>query len=202
MDDQVTCSSSPSGTPIITCPSEAQPTIDVETDFSTQQAIINPGYLTTPIGQNQWQNIFSGFVDPKVKGQTSGFSEFVAVDLGATNPQGPAKFEIIDPQLPRNIVLGHGSIPVLIRLTSVADGSPISDAEASISVVMIADANGNPIQQTVLSAINAFQQTGGRGHYRFNLDTSKYGLGTYSVTIYGDAFPAYQGQFKITHGPR
>ncbi len=202
VDDQVTCSSSPSGTPIITCPSEAQATINVETDFSTQQAIVNPAYLTTPIGQNQWQNIFTGFVDPKVKGQTSGFSEFVAVDLGATNPQGLAKFQILDPQLPRNIVLGHGSIPVLIRLTSVADGSPISDAEASISVVMIADANGNPVQQTVLSAINAFQQAGRKGHYRFNLNTSGYGLGTYGVTIYGNAFAAYQGQFKITHGPR
>jgi YVTN family beta-propeller protein len=199
VDDQVTCSSSPSGTPIITCPSVAQPTINVETDFSTQQAIVNPGYLTTPIGQNAWQNIFTGFVDPKVKGQTSGFSEFVAVDLGATNPQGLAKFQIIDPQLPRNIVYGHGSIPVLIRLTSVANGSPISDAEASISVVMIADANGNPTQQTVLSAINAFRQTGGKGHYRFNLDTSNYAVGTYSMTIYGNAFPAYQGRFKITH---
>ncbi len=196
VDFQVTCSDN-NGNPIA-CPSEPQPTIAVETGFSSQQAITNPGYLTTPIGQNLWQNIFTGFVDPKVKGMTSGFSEFVAVDLGATNPQGLAKFEIIEPRLPRNIVYGHESIPVLIGLTSVADGSAITDAEVSISVVMIADAHGNPTQQEVLSAINAFRQTGRRGHYRFNLDTSNYALGTYSMTIYGNAFPAYQGQFKIT----
>ena len=198
VDDQVTCSNSPSGTPIITCPSEAQPSIDVQTDFTTQQAIINPGYLTTPIGQNLWQNIFTGYSDPKIKGQTSGFSEFVAVDLGATNPQGLAQFEIIDPQLPRDIVYGHENIPVVIRLTSVANGSAITDAQVSISVVMIADAHGNPTQQVVLSEINAFRQTGPRGYYRFNLDTSNYALGTYNMTIYGNAFPAYQGQFKIT----
>jgi hypothetical protein len=63
---------------------------------------------------------------------------------------------------------------------------------------MIADANGNPTQQVVLSELDAFSQTGPRGHYRFNLDTANYAPGTYSMTIYGNAFPAYQGQFKIT----
>jgi len=122
----------------------------------------------------------------------------VAVDLGATNPQGLAQFEIIEPRLPTDIVYGHENVPVVIRLTSVANGSPITDAQASISVVMIADANGNPTQQVVLSENDAFTQTGERGHYRFNLDPSNYALGTYNMTIYGNAFPAYQGQFKIT----
>jgi YVTN family beta-propeller protein/probable HAF family extracellular repeat protein len=196
VDFQVSCSDN-SGDPTA-CPSEAGPTIAVQTGFSTSQAIVNPGYLTTPIGQNLWMNIFTGFVDPTVKGKTTGFSEFVAVDLGAANLQGLAQFEIIDPQLPRDIVYGHENIPVLIRLTSVANGSPINDAQVSISVVMIADAQGNPTQQVVLSELDAFLQTGPRGHYRFNLDTSDYALGTYSMTIYGNAFPAYEGQFKIT----
>ncbi len=79
VDDQVTCSES--GSPI-TCPSEPTPTIAVQTNFSTSQAIVNPGYLTTPIGENEWQNIFTGFSDPSVRGKTAGFSEFVAVALG------------------------------------------------------------------------------------------------------------------------
>jgi hypothetical protein len=78
VDDQVTCSES--GSPI-TCPSEATPTIAVQTGFSTSQAITNAGYLTTPIGKNEWQNIFTGFSDPTVRGKTNVFSEFVAVDL-------------------------------------------------------------------------------------------------------------------------
>ncbi len=196
VDDQVTCSSSPSGTPIITCPSEAQPTINVETDFSTQQAIVNPGYLTTPIGQNQWQNIFTGFADPKVKGQTSGFSEFVAVDLGATNPQGLAQFQLLHPRFPRKYPSGR-DILIAIRLTSVANGGPINDARVGISVVMVADVNGNPTQNVILSRKNGFKQIGPRGLYRFELHASKYAAGTYNVTIYGNAFPAFEGQFKI-----
>ncbi len=200
IDDEVTCSSSPTGTPLIDCPNTGQSNlIDVETDFSTQQAIVNPGYLTTPIGQNNFTNIFTGFSDPKIKGQTSGFSEFLAVDLGGTNPQGMAQLEIIHPRLSkeRHIVFGHENIPVVIRLTSIANGSAVTDAEVSISVVMIADAHGNPVQQTVLSAINAFEQTGAKGIYKYNLDTADYALGTYTLTIYGNAFPAYEGQFKI-----
>ena len=113
VDYQVTCSDN-SGNPIA-CPSEAQPTIAVQTGFSTSQAITNPGYLTTPIGQNRWKNIFTAYADPTVKGRTSGFSEFVAVTLGATNPQGLAKLKIIRPVLPRNYYHGQ-KIPVAIQI--------------------------------------------------------------------------------------
>ncbi len=196
VDYQVKCSDN-NGNPIA-CPSEAEPIIAVQTGFSPTQAIINPGYLTTPIGQNLWKNIFTGYADPTVKGRTSGFSEFVAVTLGATNPQGLARFKIIRPVLPRNYYHGK-KIPVAIRLTSVANGKPITDAKVSISVVMIADANGNPTQQVVLSKRNAFKRTGDRGIYTINIWAGNYAVGTYIVTIYGNAFPAYQGQFKILH---
>lgn len=193
VDDQVTCSENGSS---ISCPSEAQPTIAVQTNFTTAQSITNPGYLTTPIGQNEWQNIFTGFADPTVKGKTKGFSEFVAVDLGATNAQGPAKLKILYPQFPTSY--RHGFIlPILIQLTSVANGTPITDAQASISVVMIADANGNPAQQLVLSRADVFKQIGTTGAYIYALVDIHYAPGTYAVTIYGNAFPAYQLQFKI-----
>ncbi len=193
IDDQVTCSDN-NGHPIA-CPSETEPTIALQTSFKTSQAIINPGYLTTPIGQNQWKNIFTGYADPTVRGQTSGFSEFVAVDLGATNPQGLAQLKILNPVLPATFWNGH-RIRVRIRLTSLANGKPISDAKVSISVVMIADARGNPTQQLILSRRNPFEHIGD-GIYTFNIYAYKYAAGTYNVTIYGDAFPAYQGQFKI-----
>ncbi len=196
VDYQVKCSDN-NGNPIA-CPSEAEPIIAVQTGFSPTQAITNPGYLTTPIGQNLWKNIFTGYADPTVKGRTSGFSEFVAVTLGATDPQGLARFKIIRPVLPRNYYHGK-KIPVAIRLTSVANGKPITDAKVSISVVMIADANGHPTQQVVLSKRNAFKLTGDRGIYTINIWAGNYAVGTYNVTIYGNAFPAYQGQFKILH---
>jgi hypothetical protein len=66
-------------------------------------------------------------------------------------------------------------------------------------VVMIADANGNPTQQVVLSKINAFKLTGDLGIYTLNIFAGNYAVGTYNVTIYGNAFPTYQGQFKILH---
>jgi YVTN family beta-propeller protein len=192
VDYQVTCSSS--GNPI-TCPGEPQPTIAVQTGFNTSQAIVNPGFLTTPIGQNQWQNIFTGFQDPTVKGKTTGFSEFVAVDLGATNPQGLANLKILYPQFPFTLHPGH-SFPVGIQLTSVANGSPVTDAKASIAVTMVADGNGNPTQQTVLSATNVFKRDT-PGVYVYSVHAVKYPAGTYNVTIYGNAFAAFEGQFKI-----
>jgi len=193
VDFQVTCSDN-NGNPIA-CPGEPEPSIAVQTGFSTSQTIINPGYLTTPIGENQWKNIFTGYADPVVRGKTQGFSEFVAVDLGATNPQGLAQFEILHPLFPKKYLHG-GKIWVAFRLTSVTNGEPITDATASISVVMIADAAGNPTQQVVVSKINAFKRTG-PGIYTVDLWAGDYAAGTYNVTIYGDAFPAYQGQFKI-----
>jgi len=196
VDYEVTCSDNNGNA--IACPSESQPTIAVQTGFSTQQAITNPGYLTTPIGQNLWQNIFTGFADPTVKGKTQGFSEFVAVDLGANNPQGLAQFKLLHPKLPRSYRLGTAEIPVAISLKSVATRKEITDAHVSISVVMIADANGNPTQQVFLSAIDAFTQ-GPPGLYKLNLDSGNWGAGTYDVTIYGNAFPAYQGQFTIRY---
>jgi YVTN family beta-propeller protein/uncharacterized repeat protein (TIGR03803 family) len=193
VDDEVTCSQN--GSPI-SCPSEAQPTIAVQTTFTTLQGIVNPGYLTTPIGENDWTNIFSGFSDPTVKGKTSGFSEFVAVSLGANNPQGLAKFQILYPILPKNYSKGQ-AIPFAIRLTSLATGKPITDAEASIAVVMTADAHGNPTQKTVFSKTDAFAPDFGANGYLFTLQAGNYAAGTYTVTIYGNAFPAHQGQFIL-----
>ena len=55
VDYQVTCSTLSGGA--ISCPSVSTPTISVKTSFDTLQQIINPGFLTTPIGTNDWTNI-------------------------------------------------------------------------------------------------------------------------------------------------
>jgi YVTN family beta-propeller protein/uncharacterized repeat protein (TIGR03803 family) len=194
VDYQVTCSDANGNS--IPCPSEPQPTIAVQTSFSTSQPIINPGFLTTPIGQNQWTNIFTGFSDPRVKGKTQGFSEFVAVDLGVTNAQGLAQLQILHPVFPVNFFMGH-DIGVLIRLTSVATGKPFLTGEVSMSVEMVADANGNPTQEIVFEKKNCFKQKDATGRYEYDLQAVEYAAGTYVVTIYGNSFAAYQGQFKI-----
>ena len=192
IDDQITCSDN-NGNPI-SCPSEPQATIAVQTTFTSGQAITNPGYLTTPIGQNLWQNIFTGFSDITVKGKTQGFSEFIAVDLGATGSQGPAHFDLLRPKLPRNYEYGV-LIPIVFRLTSVATGKPVNHAKAGLSVEMIADAKGNPTQIVIYEKNKAFKQIA-PGEYQHDI-AAGLGAGTYAVSIYGDSFPAYQGQFKI-----
>jgi len=191
IDDQVTCSDN-NGNPI-SCPSEPQATIAVQTSFNTGQAITNPGYLTTPIGQNMWQNIFTGFGDVTVKGKTGGFSEFIAVDLGA-GPQGAAHFDLQKPKLPRNYEYGV-LIPMEFKLTSVATGKPVNHAKAGLSVVMIADAKGNPTQVVIYEKTKAFKQVA-PGEYEHDI-AAGLAAGTYAVTIYGELFPAYQGQFKV-----
>jgi len=193
VDYQITCSDNNGNQ--ISCPSESSPTIAVQTSFSTSQSIINPGFLTTPIGQNQWTNIFTGYSDPTVKGKTQGFSEFVAVSLGSTNPQGQATMQLVFPKLPTHLT--RGLTPFIIHLTSVATGQAITDGHASISVVRVLDGKSNMTNQLTLSRINAFAQTGVPGDYGYMLNTTYYLPGTYTVTIWGDSFPSLQGQFKI-----
>ncbi len=197
VDYEVTCTDN-NGNPI-TCPGESGPTITVQTGFDSSQAITNPAYLTTPIGLNEWTNIFTSFTDPIVKGKTTGFSEFVAVDLGATNAEGMAKFKLRAPKLP-GAFCNASTIPLEIELTSVANGSPITDAQVSVTAVRIADGKGNPVQQSILSATNAFKQNM-PGDYSYTIRSSHYPAGTYTLTIYGNAFPAFQAHFEIQFEP-
>jgi YVTN family beta-propeller protein len=206
VDYEVTCANSSGAS--ITCPSEATPTIAVKTGFSTAQSITNPGFLTTPIGTNAWQNIFTEFelqqVDPTMKGRTTGFSEFVAVDLGATNAQGLGQLQFQAPLLasePRSFVTGT-VIPVQFQLTSVAHpGKPVTDASAGISVVMLTDANGNAVNTVVLEQTTAFAYQSATQNYQYSLNTSGYAAGTYGLTVFGDAFVAQQVQFTLTSTP-
>jgi YVTN family beta-propeller protein len=193
-DYEVTCTDTNGQS--VPCPSEDQPTIAVQTGFTTSGSIVNPGYLTTPIGLNQWENIFTGFTDPTVKGKTKGFSEFVAVSLGASNPQGLANFRILTPRITKTFKTG-AIVHVKFQLTSVANGTPVTDAQASIAVTRIANANGQPTSVLVFSRQNAFRQTVTPGIYKFAFSTQGDAAGTYSVTIYGNAFPMYQFQFKL-----
>ena len=207
VDYQASCSNA--GGSQITCPSESSPTITVKSSFDTLQPITNPGFLTTPIGTNNWTNIFDSFflqrIDPTMKGRTSGFSEFVAVDLGATNNQGAGTFQFQPPlqsNNQRSFVVG-ASIPVEFHLASVANPAvPVTDAIAGITIVMISDANGNPTSKLVLEKPAAF--TYGGGNYSYLLSTSGYAPGTYNITVYGNAFVAQQVEFTLTAptGPR
>ena len=196
MDDQVTCSKG--GSPI-TCPSEPSPTIAVQTTFDTSQAIINPGYLTTPIGENDWTNIFVSYSDPRVKAKTTGFSEFVAVDLGTTNSQGAGNLTLLAPLRatdPRVFGAGAG-IPVTFELTSIANpNKSITDATANLTIVMVSNASGMPESTEVLALNNAFAHESGVG-YKYQVNTSAYQAGQYVLTIYGNAFAAQQVTFTI-----
>jgi YVTN family beta-propeller protein len=202
VDYEVTCTNSSGAS--ITCPSEATPTIAVKTSFGTTQLVTNPGFLTTPIGTNAWQNIFSGFelarIDPTMKGRTSGFSEFVAVDLGATNPEGAATFQFEAPLLPsdsRSFTSGT-TVPVQFQLTSVAHaGVPVTDATAGISMLMVADAHGNPVSNVVLEQAAAFAYQTSTQSYVYSLNTFGYAAGVYNITVYGNAFAAQQVQITL-----
>src|SRR5579863_230372 len=201
VDYEVSCTNTNMPPQPIPCPPASQP-IAMQTSFTTLGGVVNPGYLTNPTGGNNWENIFTGFSDPTVRGKTKGFSlqptpptEFIAVSLGATNSQGLANFDLI---LPKEKIFQAGQdVPTEFKLTSVANGSPVTDAEASIVVEQIADGNGNPVSVFVLSKNNAFRQTHHPGVYGYRVITNNYAKGTYNITIFGNAFPAYQNQFKI-----
>ena len=131
-----------------------------------------------------------------MKGRTSGFSEFVAVNLGATNNQGAGTFQFLSPLQSndqRTFPTGT-TIPVEFQLTSLPN-VPVSDAIAGITVVMISDANGNPTANLVLEQPAAFTYSG--GDYTYSLNTSGYAPGTYNITVYGNAFVAQQVAFTV-----
>jgi YVTN family beta-propeller protein/uncharacterized repeat protein (TIGR03803 family) len=201
VDYKVTCSDL-NGNPV-PCPSEPMPNISVKTSYDTQQSIINPGFLTAPIGSNQFQNIFSQFylqrIDPTTKGFTKGFSQFYAVDLGAGNAQGAGIFTFLAPLLPTDPrVFGAGvEVPVEFQLMSITNPTkPITDAVASLTVVMTSNASGSPESNVVLAKKNAFQYQGG-GDYLYQMNTAGFADGTYILTVYGNAFAAQQVQFTI-----
>lgn len=196
VDYKVTCSNT-SGTQI-PCPSEAAPTITVQTSFNTLQPIVNPGFLTTPIGENDWTNIFTGFSDPSIKGRTKGFSEFVAVDLGASNAQGLGTLSFLAPLETSNPrVFGAGTqISVAFQLASLAKPSQfITDADANLTLEMIANAAGQGQSTVILALTNPFHLS--NNTYTYELNTSGFAAGTYVLTVYGNAFAAEAVQFTI-----
>jgi YVTN family beta-propeller protein/probable HAF family extracellular repeat protein len=199
VDYQVTCSYTSSGDPVV-CPSEATPTIAVQTIFTTLQPVINPGFLTTPIGENDWTNIFTGYSDPIVKGKTKGFSEFVAVDLPVTNPQGAGTLSFVAPLQSTNPrTFGSGfPIPAAFQLTSIANPTQsITNAVANLTLVMVSNASGQAQSNVILALQNAFKFQSASNEYLYQINTTGFAPGTYVLTVYGNSFAAQHVQFTI-----
>jgi hypothetical protein len=174
----------------------------VWTSFDTTQSIINPGFLTAPIGTNSWENILNSFfllrIDPTAHGHTKGFSEFIAVALGTTNPEGFGQFAFnapLRPNDPRAFSAGT-TIPVSFSLASlVRCGQPVTDSTASLGVVQIADDAGNPTSEVVFAEQNVFRYA--NGSYTFLLSTTPFPRGSYALTVYGDAFVSQATYFTL-----
>jgi hypothetical protein len=101
--------------------------------------------------------------------------------------------------MPARIFSSGSSIDVQFRLTSITNPSQyVTDAKAGLSIVMIADANGNPLVNQVLSvAPQAFHYASGNNRYHRGVDFTGYSRGMYVLTVYGNAFAAQQVQFSI-----
>ena len=186
----------------VRCPSVKTGYITVETSFNNNQSIVNPGFLTTPIGENSWSNILTAFylmrIDPTARGHTNGFSEFVSVALGSTNQEGLGQFSFDIPlrnQDPRVFQPGT-AISASFSLTSIAhSGQRVTDAIAGLTVLMVADALGHHVSEPVFSKQNAFKYAG--GVYEFPLPAQTFAAGTYILTVSGDAFASQATSFTI-----
>jgi sugar lactone lactonase YvrE len=199
-DYQVTCTNTAGQS--ITCPNQSTATINVKTSYDTHQPIFNPGFLTTPIGTNNWVNIFTAFylqrIDPTTGGRTTGFSEFFAVDLGVTNPEDSASLTFLPPLQQSNArIFPSGTlIPVAFQLNSIGRPSrPVVDATAAISLVQLTDASGKSVQNIILNKSSVFRFV--NGEYVYELTTFGYAPGIYDLTVYGDTFAAQQVEFTI-----
>jgi hypothetical protein len=99
----------------VTCPSEADPTIAICTQFDTTDPVTanNADYLEAdPIGSNNWVSIFAGFtpqpIDPVVSGKGRGFSDLVATFVRNGRPAGFGN--LMENVLPKTRVPGSGGI--------------------------------------------------------------------------------------------
>ncbi len=200
IDYQVTCATV-SGQ-VIPCPASSAPNIQFWSSYDTEQPIVNPGLLTSPIGANSWQNVMDTFfltrIDPTTHGHTKGWSEFVSVALGATNPQGLGTFAFNSPLQPLDpkVFPVNQPIPVSFQLSSVANcNRPVTDAVASLTVLKVADALGHPLSQFVYYRLNAFKYSS--AGYEYTLPTNSFAPGTYVLTVYGNAFVSTETYFTI-----
>jgi hypothetical protein len=219
-DYQVSCTDTAGHA--IACPSATSP-INVITSYSSQQTIVNPGFLTAPLGTNEWTNIFYTIsvprIDASTKGHTTGFSEFVAVDLGTSGVQAATRFPALGsheatavpvsgmqapPQfrlfgaLQNDVrIFPAGTlIPIEFQLISAAHpGQPITDATAGITVSKLSGTNGSVRSSFVLENPSAFHFESGK--YVFDLNTAGFAPGVYNVTIFGDAFVPQSVGFTV-----
>ncbi len=198
---QVSCTNTAHNS--VTCPTTAQPTITVLTSYDTSQPVVHPGFLHAPTGTDQWTNIFTEFflqrIDPTTKGETTGFSDFVAVDLGGDDPDEP--LEVFNGFLPplspadSRIFPFGGNVPVRFRLTNQL-GQAVTNAKAYISV-MTAGAIF-PVQPiNPMGVGDSFVYASGPNQYAYDLDVRNYPRGIYTLTVYSSRFPAAQVTFKV-----
>jgi hypothetical protein len=200
IDYQVTCSNA--SHQAIQCPTSTSSNIDFWSSYDTTQAIINPGFLSTQIGLNEWNNNFDFFyllkIDPTAHGHTKGWSEFVSVALGTTNPEGLGEFSFNAPLLADDsrIFTPGTAIPVSFKLASTVHcGQPVTDASAGLTVVLVANPEGQTLSTVVLAKQNVFKYA--NGSYQFPLPTSNFAAGTYILTVFGDAFVTQSTYFTI-----
>jgi len=200
IDYQVTCTNT--ARQAIKCPTTTSGYILFWSTYDTGQPIVNPGFLTTPIGANTWQNVLDSFyltqADPTAHGHTKGWSEFVSVAVGVTVSEGLGEFSFNAPLLaldPKSFAAGE-TIPVSFHLASdIHCANPINDASASVSVLMVANGLGTAVSEMIYSKQNAFTYV--NGNYEFALPTKSFPAGTYVLTVYGNAFVTQETYFTI-----
>lgn len=201
IDYKVTCSNSAHQP--IACPRTMSSYISVETSFNTTQTVTNPGFLDAPIGTNSWTNILDQYfmmrIDPTAHGHTNGFSEFVVVGLGATNPQGPGKLTFNAPLRNQDLRLFPvgTAIRVSFILASTVHSEQVTDAVAGLSVLRVAGPTGQPTSVVTFTRQNAFAFTKDNDSYNFTLPSQTFPAGTYILTVYGNAFASTAISFTI-----
>lgn len=199
IDYRVTCANS-AKKPVV-CPRTQARSITVESSFDTAQTVTNPVFLDAPNETNSWANIlyqyFQVRIDPTPTGHTNGFSEFVVAALGSTNGQGPAQLTFNAPlrnQDPRAFPVG-AAIPVSFSLASTRHPGAVTDANASLAVVMTVGPPETPVPAVVFSQQNAFVSA--NGSYSFTIPAGNLKPGNYSLTVYGNAFASTAVSFSI-----
>ncbi len=193
----VSCTPSP-------CPTspDGLPDITILTSYDTTQQIVNPGFLEAPDSTNNWQNVFTDFflqrIDPTTKGGSSGFSDWVAVDLGVDpSTQAGTMGGFLPPLGPKNsrVFTSGTTIPVKFQVKNAA-GQFIGNVKARLSVQL--GSTPVPVQAANFKGSGAsFVYNTVLNQYQFYLSTVGFKPGTYNLTVFSNSFPATFTTFTI-----
>jgi len=174
------------------------------------EAESNPAFLHDPSGDDSddfTEDILVSYYpdglpggDPAKRGRTDTFQEFVSVDLGFGEDREGYFLGFERPLKSNGSARFKSGRTIPVKFSAMdQSGKPIRDAVARLAVARVEpDFQIMPVLPAGKSNVGTlFRSSGKKGKYVYNLKTTGYARGIYSITVSSDSFPPQTVRFTI-----